>query len=457
MAAQLVYHSDEATLDDHLGHAGRVAQVADRIRSCTPPLVVAIHGDWGSGKTSFLRKLRLYLGGGNGDGNANEIGKRLWQNTYNGKGHGFETIWFEAWRYQFESNPAVALLNEIRTHFTWSKKLVGEAAKLSFAALMSIEEVGKQIGIHPGRIVEGGEKWERDTLAQPLPTQLCRDLLEQAIKTLLGRGDKKLVVFIDDLDRCQGPVALRLLEAMKIYLSLPNCVFVLGLDWRHVREAVEAELKKSGMASDGNAAEDYLGKLCQAVYAIPLLTDAQPYLGQLCDAGCFPKEDGEGGEGGVWLPLLRQHKLLPANPRKIKYFVNALASYVQQLKSTLPPNTKPDHHLALIAVYLNLFANDVFRVLENDVGFWSELVDFCRYAQSKHEVLKRYVTSERAIQETEESQKSVDRPKVLELKPAFRDPAEPRLFRAARLIREWQGGKPPTTDEFNRYFRLSEG
>ena len=58
-----MYHSDEPSLEDFLNHAGHVESVATMIKTCTPPFVVGVHGDWGSGKTSFLKKLRLYLAG----------------------------------------------------------------------------------------------------------------------------------------------------------------------------------------------------------------------------------------------------------------------------------------------------------------------------------------------------------------------------------------------------------
>lgn len=461
------FHDDQPTLGDELGHAPHVRRLGEMIVGCTPPFVLGIHGDWGTGKTSFLKKLHLFLAGKESPyAKADEIGTALWRQTYSGSGQGkVETIWFEAWRYQFDPNPVVALLNEIRAHFTWSRKLIGEAGKLTFAALMSIEELTKKIGIQPSKIVAGGEKREADILAQPLPSQLCRDLLQQAISTILKQGKKnRLVVFVDDLDRCRGEVAFGLLEALKIYLSLPNCVFVLGLDWRNVRRAVDAELRKAGMVRPDKddpdrlpvEAEDYLNKLCQSIYNLPLLSDLRQYLGSLMTSPVFrvDPDDQQSGADEAWSRIIHGSRLLPQNPRKVKAFVNGLALYVTELRAVLGESrpgadVEPNHELALIVAYLKLLANDVFRVLESDRAFWHELVEFCRRGRSEHPALKI-----RRLPETvaEPGAAAADEP--YRYFSAFRDPADETVFRAARLIREWEGGRPPTDDEFDMYVLL---
>jgi len=464
------FHDDQPTLDDELGHAPHVQHLGEMIVGCTPPLVLGIHGDWGTGKTSFLQKLHLFLAGKeSGYARADDLGKALWPQGYYGSGRDkkVETIWFEAWRYQFDANPVVALLNEIRAHFTWSRKLTEETGKLTFAALMSIEELTKKIGIQPSKIVAGGEQWEADTLAQPLPSQLCRDLLHQAIGTILKKGRKdRLVVFVDDLDRCRGEVAFGLLEALKIYLSLPNCVFVLGLDWRNVRRAVDAELRKAGMVpptKDGSdrlpvEAEDYLNKLCQSIYNLPLLSDGRQYLSSLMTSPVFQvdPEDPPPVPDGAWSRIIHDYRLLPQNPRKVKAFVNGLAFYVTELRAVLrevfPGDAvRPNHGLALIVAYLKLLANDVFRVLESDRAFWRELLEFCRTGRSEHPALKM-----RRLSQTLAEPESDAADEPYRYLPAFRDPADETVFRAARLIREWEGGRPPTDDEFDMYVLLRQ-
>lgn len=462
-------HSDEPVLDDELNHAAHVETVGHIVQTCGTPFAIGIHGDWGTGKTSFLRKLHLYLAGKeSGFDDADEIGKRLWPNTYHGNGRGVETVWFEAWRYQHEQTPIIALLQEIRAHFAWRTSLADKAGKMTYAALMSLESITDKIGIQASKIVEGGEKWERDRLQQPLPSQLCRDLLEQAIKTVLdNRSTKrhpktKLVIFVDDLDRCQGHVAFRLLEAMKIYLSIPSCVFVLGLDWQNVKRAVAAEMIKSGMVAADRPEEamiqagDYLHKLCQMVEPLPLMSQPRRYVSSLMTDDVFTMPNTSQLDER-WLDLIKTHELLPRNPRKIKAFVNGLALYLKQLQPVLDAkNQDLNAHLALIVAYLKLNEDRVYRVLETDVGFWDEMVKFCRIGGKSRPDL-HLVFGSRSLRDspvfTDSGSLDVEDIPSGYL-PAFPDPADEGVFRAASLIRSWRNGNPPTDDEFKWYVQL---
>ena len=447
------YHSDEPVIDDFIGHNLHVEAVKEMVESCTPPCVIGIHGDWGSGKTSFLCQLYKEL-----TGNHPPVVKT----DEKDKKPQRKAIWFDAWRYQFESNPVIALLNEIRTHFTLTQKFTGEAAKIGYAALMSLDELTKKIGFSLDKMQTAGEKWERETLSQPLPSQLCKVLLEDAIAKLLAlenKGDKskRLIIFIDDLDRCMGEVAFRFLEAIKIYLSLSNCIFILGLDVRHIRRAVAAGLDKSGMIPKDDKkddkgfsseiyAADYLNKMFQFIFYLPRISDYKPYLTQLMDEKIFKKEKQ------IYILTICHYKLLPPNPRKIKLFVNGLIFYLENLKKRLKPDETPDHALVLIFAYLKLMANDIYRMVESEKGtFWSTLLTtFCRSGDHNDNwALKKLILPE----------KLSDTPVETEIvyTSTFADPSDERLFRAAKLIREWNEGSAPTEDEFKRYLLQEKG
>ena len=84
-------------------------------------------------------------------------------------------------------------------------------------------------------------------------------------------GERLLVVFVDDLDRCSPQAVLGLLEAMKVYLDVPGLVFVVGYDQHIVSRAV---LESKGYDST-TGARDYLEKFIQMMFVIPRPSNEQ--------------------------------------------------------------------------------------------------------------------------------------------------------------------------------------
>lgn len=237
---------------------------------------------------------------------------------------------------------------------------------------------------------------------------------------------------------------------MKIYLSISNCIFVLGLDLRNVQQAVASELKRSGMVPEQGSvapeiyAADYLSKLFQSVYHLPALSRPEMYLRSVLRSSVF------GDKLEQWIEPIAKYALLPPNPRKIKSFVNGLALYLSQLVPSLTTKGLTlDVELALIVTYLNLLAHEIYRIVESDADFWPRLVQFCCDGQHReHLALKARTLAEIPSETQGETGYTYA--------SAFRDPADESVFRAARLMRDWRGGARPTDDEFAAYFLRSE-
>jgi hypothetical protein len=138
---------------------------------------------------------------------------------------------------------------------------------------------------------------------------------ERMFKRILKeRGNKTLIIAIDNLDRCEGEVVVEMLGTIKNFMNVPGCVFVLACD----DEAIERHLctKKGFEARD---AREFLRKFFQA--PIPI----RPFL----------DEDLERFMDGIMndlpIPFDEQVKevLMAAttkNPRRVKQFLNSLIS-----------------------------------------------------------------------------------------------------------------------------------
>ena len=199
-------HNDEPTLMDALDRKPLIKEVGEAIARCTPPQVFGIHGDWGLGKTSFLHQIQWYLTGECPQQSEDEIEKAGVHQSDKGKyKKAVRTVWFDAWRYQHENAPVVALLQEMRAQLSWGHQVTTSAnrsAEIAVrGALLSIEALTKKIGFQYSKFRDANREWEVNNLAVSLPSHTLREHLREAIGQLLPKHTKdapkpRLVIFI---------------------------------------------------------------------------------------------------------------------------------------------------------------------------------------------------------------------------------------------------------------------
>lgn len=365
-------HNDSPTDTDGLTQQAFIDGIASVIEDCTPPKGIAINGYWGTGKTSALLQLRKAL---TKDDSA-----------------AIAPIWFEAWRYQHEATPIVALLHEIRAAFSlWNKVIEksGNVAGITFLGVLSAfdETIKAASGgfISPklGDLPKIGAEYENARYRTPLASQDISNLLEQAITTALGKN-QKLVIFIDDLDRCHPEAALKLLEGIKVYLNLKNCVIVFAIDQRQIERALKKALDITDNSGDHQARE-YLEKICQDIYHLPLpdKTRKADYLSSLLmelklDTPVFPT---------AYRTQIKQTALaydcLPANPRKIKALSNRLGVMLRHnAKSNSPfisENSPPrDYQLLLATAIIYTFHRELNEQLEKNPDYINTVILYAK-------------------------------------------------------------------------------
>ena len=93
-----------------------------------------------------------------------------------------------------------------------------------------------------------------------------------------GREQCKMVVFIDDLDRCSDEQILEFMGAINLVLVSSGFYVVMGIDTRMITDAVRA--RYDGREIDGGEegiGESYLRKIVQIVYRVPIADAAQRY------------------------------------------------------------------------------------------------------------------------------------------------------------------------------------
>lgn len=459
--------NDVPTLDDQLDRTWLVREVSDAVATCDPPQVFGIHGDWGLGKTSFLHQLQRDLTGecpALGVEQPDDAG----QDDAGRHGDHVRAVWFEAWRYQHESAPVVALLQEIRAQLDWQTKLRGSAAKLLEVSirgsLMALEDITKKIGIQASKLQRAGEQWERDHLATALPSHTIRGFLAEAIGNLLpepaeGQPKPRLVVLIDDLDRCEGEAAFRLLEGLKIYLTLRNCVFVLGMNQQVIEDAIGQSVPQpADGASRTRRATAYLEKLCQNVWHLPMVAAPDRLLlGWL--------RDDEPAERGLRQALDRvltgaSWQCLPPNPRRLKGLANLLrrmapvfahrCDYLASLTDgeLVDADASDEATRLLIVAYIYQFHSELYRRWEASPDLFLRLRDWVSRSSSLDEPAPLFADLDLPRRVTIDESTPTPRHSF---QNAFPDPAEGGTFWIQPLLIELDASVGP--EDFLPYLR----
>lgn len=436
-----ILYDDLPTLDDKLGWAKQLERLSERIQHCPTPHVLGIHGDWGSGKTSFMRQLQERLGGKMpDDGSVTKEKDFLSPDKQKALEQQIATVWFDAWRYQNESVPVVALLQEMRRQMGALPSVIQKFKQLGDITLRytlnSLADVGKIIGVEglpsAEKIEKLGENWEKEHYAQTFACDSIRDHLQQTIKSLLPDKQARVVIFIDDLDRCNPKAAIRLLEGLKIYLSIPNCVFVLGMNERILVDAIREEIsapKETPIEELKLRAGHYLEKICTDIYRLPL-----PNAPAVLLAAWIKDSD----QKLALFEAIGALTCLPPNPRRLKALANQWSRFADKVAF---PSAGVDRQIwaacVLVAAYIHQFHRDLWERWHFKPDFWNELKAWCRGERTLAEAPKWAA----ALKFTERQTGDTNTPSAWN--PDYPNPGDIDIFWMDSLIRHYRDQLAP--------------
>ena len=203
--------------DDKLKREQFSDSLTNLVRNQKEPFVISLNGDWGTGKTFFLKRWSQDL-----------------------KNQGFESIYFNAWEDDFCDDPFVAIIGQLSDYFKDHK----EALKKKAMPLMKqvVFDVLKNIsGIDMSKIAE---LIQDNVFKQYSDQRAAKDELKKYLEEIAGKvaddSGEPLVFIIDELDRCRPTFAIELLERIKHIFDIPNMVFVLGVNREELGRSIKS-------------------------------------------------------------------------------------------------------------------------------------------------------------------------------------------------------------------------
>lgn len=279
--------ADKESSIDYLNFSEISESIADIVN--TPellPVSIGIFGDWGAGKSTILN---------------------LTQKEITKTSPEFMHIEFDAWLYQGYDDARASILETIANELvTQTKKdaslnnkaksflqrvdkvrALGVAADIGSTALgiPTFGAFGKLLSVaqdHLSSDEEDGSSEPIDITAKDItnavssskglikaardksPPQEIREFREE-YSSLITEIGKPIVVYVDNLDRCTPLNAIQTLEAIRLFLFLPNTAFLIAADEDMIRTAV-SEYHKGATSRHQT---DYLDKLIQVPISVP--------------------------------------------------------------------------------------------------------------------------------------------------------------------------------------------
>lgn len=368
--------SETKILDDRPAHKDLldfgpyIETLLDIIRdpNTDTPLTIGLFGKWGSGKTSLMGFLK--------DGLSEDR---------------FHAVWFDAWKYEKEGALWRALilrvLDELRSSEEkkdrQSRELFDEIEKLEqglYHDLEWMEKGGLTIDLQSlFKGVTAAGKLTLSFLPGLSAVKQALDLMragkgDSGVSELIGafrreavghhqrrlssieefergfsgvvrkhmQSDERLVVFVDDLDRCLPEKAIEVLEAIKLFLDVRGCIFVLGIDHSVIERGIKVKYHSYSVDEGADSERaipidgaSYLEKIIQLPFLLPPIEEGnlKSYVNELIKS--FPEDKGECATVFV--------KGLGQNPRKVKRALNIfmllwrLAGKRAELKNVIRP------------------------------------------------------------------------------------------------------------------------
>ncbi|MEX6689197.1 P-loop NTPase fold protein [Danxiaibacter flavus] len=296
--------ADNETSEDLLGfkvHADLLINIIND--ESVLPITIGVFGDWGSGKSSILQIVKEEFDGVDDKDSL--------------------CIHFNGWTFEGYDDAKAALLDSIVKELEGNKKISAEikdtikekarklwksinwmrgagmvmknvalpAVSAYFTGGLSLVPFAIQKitewGDNPEKIIEklkseeGKEIYnafvkdrkEKDKNSTNAVAEFRKDFSDLLEATNL----KRLIVIIDDLDRCSPERIIENLEAIKLFLNVSKTAFLIGADPRIVKYAIEHKYKNNREIEEDNnrIIIDYLEKLIQLPYSLPRLSESE--------------------------------------------------------------------------------------------------------------------------------------------------------------------------------------
>lgn len=364
--------------DDFLGRARFSQHLGNSLLNWKEKesLIIAIYGEWGSGKSSVINLAREFIG------KSDEKDKPT-------------IIEFNPWLFSEQDNLSEHFFNEIAKELEIRKdsqkdKKIAERLKF-YASLLSLAPEKKLfsslfsktilglglLGVSASQIIQWlniPNNWIKYPLfiggILLILIEIFKDYLlkfayffekkadynqksalevKREIKDELTKREKKLVIVIDDIDRLNHTEIRQIFRLIRVNADFPNTIYLLAFDRNVIEKNIEEQKGVSG--------KDYLNKIVQVDFDIPFAIPNKiaaflfKQLDRLLNALPESAQEFFGQDDPYWANIYHSgFKNFFRNIRDVKRFASSLRFNISQMYQGDVMEVNPVDFIAIEAI-----------------------------------------------------------------------------------------------------------
>jgi len=339
--------------DIRFGHIGIVDSLRETVLNCPLPFTTGLFGKWGCGKTTILNVLRKKLE----DDKIAVVNFDVWKHEGDSLRRTFlkESVKqlkknkYLQENFELSGNLQNKIERTIEGKFALSKK--GKFILSLFIILLIAlgifiyKSYPKNLGTYVSIVFGGGLisslfLWilQHTITSELLTTVVDRfkdphEFEEEFERVVKNISSKKLVIVIDNLDRCTHNKAVELLSTIKTFLAKDTdtseknkCIFLIACDDEAIKKHIQSVYKMQDEKNDERpfSAEEFLRKFFNTFLRIPdfIDTELQTYTEDLLKQTEVPQFTKSLEDVAFVITVAFRD-----NPRQIKQFINILLAH----------------------------------------------------------------------------------------------------------------------------------
>ena len=255
----------------------------DLLNTIDDSVSIAVNGRWGTGKTFFVKQAKLFLEAENAFF-ANRPYYDEVKNISSWKKHKDEIsqefapvlpVYYDAWLNDNATDPILSIVYEIINQLDLKEEIKGRPELKEIIKGVAIPFVEKKTGVNIEKFLDSLDS--EDYLEEISTQQLVHERVEEFISNVIKERGNRLVIFIDELDRCRPDYAVNLLERIKHYFSNENVTYVFSVNIDELQHTIKR------FYGDGFSSTEYLDRFFDLTIDIPLI-NVDKYFNSICFA-----------------------------------------------------------------------------------------------------------------------------------------------------------------------------